>query len=450
MIEFDCIHCQKPIRLSDDKAGLTGSCPHCSELVVVPSDETKQLHDDAFTSKKAASEPIEIWDVSTLSKPQGIREHSVVILSNLAGWIFGLIFFICFVISVGDHPAVSLIALIGALLLIPPAYKKISLAFKKSISTKSKVSSAVILYILFSGLYSYALSNSAANDKAASDLREAQLQIQKDNLAANKAAILKKATELLDSEKPSEALEVMQSYQELGDPDVNSITAKAQQKIKIIADSMRQNELLNQLKKIPAPDLEERSKIYQELTTLAPGNAEFKKQSSVLSEQVSQLAAKQKAEQLASADLQARRAQGLVWRYSTSQDDMSLKKISNAEIDSTNRMSFSFPYANPQRATLQLRKHPRWGSDVILMIERGQFLCNDYDGCSVLVRFGKGNPQRFSASGPSDNSTNYIFIRDYKNFVNQIRKTDEVTIEAKFYQEGNRAMKFATDGLDWN
>ena len=84
------------------------------------------------------------------------------------------------------------------------------------------------------------------------------------------------------------------------------------------------------------------------------------------------------------------------------------------------------------------------------MIERGQFLCNDYDGCSVLVRFGNGNPQRFSATGPNDNSTTYIFIRDYKNFVNQLKKTDEVTIEARFYQEGNRAMKFSTDGLNWN
>ena len=35
MIEFDCVHCKQPIRLSDDKAGVTGACPHCAEQIVV-------------------------------------------------------------------------------------------------------------------------------------------------------------------------------------------------------------------------------------------------------------------------------------------------------------------------------------------------------------------------------------------------------------------------------
>lgn len=450
MIEFDCVHCKQPIRLSDDKAGVTGACPHCTEQIVVPISKDKQLHDDTFIVKKTTSEPIEIWDLGSRDKPQGVRERTVSFFGSLAGWIFGLIFFLSFTSTVREQPAISLIALVGALLLIPPAYKKISSILNKSISTTTKVSSAILLFILYGALYSNALSNTETANKAAVDLKTTQLQASRNDLAANKPALLKKANELLDDEKPAEAIDVLKNYQALGDPDVLAINSLAQKQLKTIADNQRQTELLGQLTKTPASNLEDRAKIYQELSRLAPANTEFKRQASALSEQVAQLAAKKKAAEVAEAALQYRRSQGLVWNYTNSQDDMSQKLISRAQLDSTNKLSFAFPYADPQRATLQLRKHPRWGNNVILMIERGQFLCNDYDGCSVLVRFGNGNPQRFSATGPNDNSTTYIFIRDYKNFVNQLKKTDEVTIEARFYQEGNRAMKFSTDGLNWN
>jgi hypothetical protein len=140
---------------------------------------------------------------------------------------------------------------------------------------------------------------------------------------------------------------------------------------------------------------------------------------------------------------------GLVWRYGTGKDEMTQKEVLTAEVDSINTLSFGFPYSGAQRATLELRKHPRWGADVILQVERGQFLCNSYDGCSVNVRFGDGRPQRFSAVEPSDNSTTYIFISDYSKFMSQLRKVDEVVIEASFYQAGNQAMKFSTADLDW-
>lgn len=101
-----------------------------------------------------------------------------------------------------------------------------------------------------------------------------------------------------------------------------------------------------------------------------------------------------------------------------------------------------------QRATLILRKHPRYGKDVILTIERGQFLCS-FDGCNVMVKFDEHKPLRFSASEPSDHSTTVIFINDYAGFVARAKKSKKIYIEAQFFQEGARVFEFTSKGLNF-
>jgi hypothetical protein len=48
MIEFACKHCQQSIRLSSNRAGISGKCPHCTEPVTVPSTSDLPQHDDVF------------------------------------------------------------------------------------------------------------------------------------------------------------------------------------------------------------------------------------------------------------------------------------------------------------------------------------------------------------------------------------------------------------------
>jgi hypothetical protein len=59
---------------------------------------------------------------------------------------------------------------------------------------------------------------------------------------------------------------------------------------------------------------------------------------------------------------------------------------------------------------------------VILDIEKGQFMCSSFSGCSVSVRFDDKPPRRFTGMGPSDNSTTTLFIRNYSSFVAEARK----------------------------
>jgi len=120
----------------------------------------------------------------------------------------------------------------------------------------------------------------------------------------------------------------------------------------------------------------------------------------------------------------------------------------SAIVQSTNTVNFDFPYRGSQHATLTLRTHPRYGKDVIFSIERGQLLCNSYDGCNVLIRFDDGQAQTFSASGPSDNSTEMLFIRNYYKFVAGMLKAELIRISAQVYQEGSPVFEFDVRGFD--
>ena len=119
-----------------------------------------------------------------------------------------------------------------------------------------------------------------------------------------------------------------------------------------------------------------------------------------------------------------------------------------ALVQSTNTVEFGFPYSGPLHATLTLRTHPRYGKNVILSIERGQFLCRSYEDCTILVRFDDQKSQSYSAVGAADNSTETIFIRNYARFVSSMQKAKTVRIAANIYQQGAPAFEFDVSGFD--
>jgi hypothetical protein len=134
------------------------------------------------------------------------------------------------------------------------------------------------------------------------------------------------------------------------------------------------------------------------------------------------------------------------WQYDTSDDEMGRGKIKTATLESTNEFEFDFPYADPQRATLMLRKHPKYGNDAILSVEKGQFLTG-INGTSVEVRFDSGKAREYKALEPEDHSTTAIFIERFEDFVARAKKAKKVRIEASFFQEGSRVLEFDVAGL---
>lgn len=129
-------------------------------------------------------------------------------------------------------------------------------------------------------------------------------------------------------------------------------------------------------------------------------------------------------------------------------DSMGRGKVERAWTTSVNQFEFDFPYKGTQEATLTLRKHPKHGKDVILSIERGQFLCR-IDDCTVQVRFDDSKPSTFSAAEPADHDTTTLFLTNYARFVSNLKKARVVKIEAQFFQEGTRVFEFSSFDLNW-
>jgi hypothetical protein len=139
---------------------------------------------------------------------------------------------------------------------------------------------------------------------------------------------------------------------------------------------------------------------------------------------------------------------GSQWSYSQDADPMGKGITQYAHVLSSNTVTFDSPYDGPQQATLTLRSHPRHGKDVILRIERGQFLCRSYEDCSVLVRFDDQKALTYSGVGPADNSTETVFIRNYPRFLASMLKAKRVRISTEIYQEGTPVFEFDVSGFD--
>jgi len=138
------------------------------------------------------------------------------------------------------------------------------------------------------------------------------------------------------------------------------------------------------------------------------------------------------------------------WEYTTQIDAMTLKEIWGATVTSNNTISLDFPYTGDLNATLSLRKHPQHGKSIIFQIERGQLLCDSYDGCSVLVRFDDQPAEKFAASPAADQTTTVLFIKNYDGFVHKLVKASKVFVQVAIYQNGNQTLEFNVSGLKLN
>lgn len=449
MINFKCDECSKPIQVSKEMAGKQGKCPHCESPLVVPAPMVFDIEETDVPEGKPEGSWVEgLAKVDTPAQPAGpkpvpLTDKAKSFVGTLLYWVFGLIFALWTLSVLFQSPVAAIPLLIATILLLPPICNALMVKFQFDLQPATRVIGAVVLGIVGGLLFSDHLENVASGKNAAGYELVAQQHAEQkkadtDYLAANKPAITTQFQQLLDAKKANEARSMLQKYNGLGDADVDAMFAKADVMAKEIARDEQGAALKSKLAQLGKDDYAGQETTYKALLALYPGNKEYTDKLAAASQEIKK-----------ASEFQQRKMAGEAWDYSTTPDSMTQKPVTIASVGSTSRLSFDFPYGGLQQATLQLRKHPRWGQDVILQIEKGQFICNSYDGCSVSVRFGNGKPKRFSATEPSDNDSTYLFIRGYNGFVSELRKVDKIYIEAQFYQEGNRTMEFAVDGLDW-
>lgn len=259
--------------------------------------------------------------------------------------------------------------------------------------------------------------------------------------AQSKEVIIKDINLKIQNKKYNDALKIIKKYPSFKgkDDQINRIHTEVVaflSKEKKDKQAKHKKEILKQLKGIPSSEFAKNKQLYQILSSYEPNNKIYKEKVKFYSEKIKKAEENKRLAQL-----------GLKWNYQESRDKMGRGTIKNAYVKSMNKLSFDFPYQGLQNATLQLRKHPKYGKDVIVSIDKGQFLCNSYNGCKVSVRFDNTKPIRYNATEPSDHSTTYIFIRNYESFVSRAKKSKKIYIEAEFYREGYRVMEFNSEDL---
>lgn len=135
------------------------------------------------------------------------------------------------------------------------------------------------------------------------------------------------------------------------------------------------------------------------------------------------------------------------WTVSTQRDALRGKLIHYAIVTSINSVSFDFPYGGGSTLTMTVRRHPKWGDDVIFEISKGQFVCGIYN-CRGTINFGKG-AEALTLNEPEDHSSDTLFAANGSSVIAKLKKSDRVIVELPFFQEGNRQFTFNTKGLVW-
>jgi hypothetical protein len=137
------------------------------------------------------------------------------------------------------------------------------------------------------------------------------------------------------------------------------------------------------------------------------------------------------------------------WSYYTNDDPMSDKDIEFACVTSDNKVDLDFPYG-AVAAELCVRDSAQYGRDAyIQLLDKGQILCHSYSECELMIRFDKAPARTFEGVGPSDNSSDTVFIRARNTLESNLRKADRTAIQLPFYQAGNQTFIFQTKGFDW-
>ncbi|WP_122721536.1 hypothetical protein [Pseudomonas proteolytica] len=312
---------------------------------------------------------------------------------------------------------------------------------------------AVVTIVCF-GMFIYTSNRAMDADRAEHAAQEALANQQKaeqaqkerrEYVSANNGAILAEMNTLIAKQDYEAASALGSKYSNAGSFEIDQAFSKVSAQKAEMESKQKKAFLLDSLGKIKQDDYKALASTYSELAAIDPS---FQQNADKFAKLDEKRAEEEKLREQAAAERARRQNMGLAWNYTDSEDGISGKSVRRAFVSSINTVDFKFPYGGTQRATLTIRKHPRWGTSVYVAIEKGQFICG-YDDCDVRVRFSKGNAQRMSASEPDDHSSNLLFISNASSFISQARKSDKVYIEANFYQEGSRVFEFDTSGLEW-
>jgi hypothetical protein len=139
---------------------------------------------------------------------------------------------------------------------------------------------------------------------------------------------------------------------------------------------------------------------------------------------------------------------GNAWYYRDDKDEMHGTNSHLAALISQNRLQFAFPFSGGSYGILVIDQKPGH-LNVLLRIEKGQFICDGISGGAIAVKFDEGSVRNYTCRTPSDRTTNVISIRPSRRFVEALKRSHHAIIEAEYFTEGEQQLAFNTAGLKW-
>lgn len=133
------------------------------------------------------------------------------------------------------------------------------------------------------------------------------------------------------------------------------------------------------------------------------------------------------------------------WQYDESADKMTGKKTTTAVIESNNSLALGFPYKGQNNGRIFVRRHPSYGLDVFVTVQKGQILCRSYDGCNIAVRFDDGQPVKFSGKSAADYDSTVVFLGNTSRFIEAAKKAKKIFVQLTMYQAGAPVLEFYAD-----
>lgn len=122
-------------------------------------------------------------------------------------------------------------------------------------------------------------------------------------------------------------------------------------------------------------------------------------------------------------------------------------KILVESLYSNNKVNLSSPYSGEQSGNVLIRKHPKEGLDVSFSVEKGQIVSSFHDE-HLMIKFDNGAPIKYSTVKSADSSSELVFIKNSKSFIDKLKGCKTFAIEATFFQNGTHVFQFSNNDLD--
>ena len=136
----------------------------------------------------------------------------------------------------------------------------------------------------------------------------------------------------------------------------------------------------------------------------------------------------------------------VTWEIQTKVDEMTDTKNIWASIRSINYVEQDFPYQGNTYATITVRYMKKYGYDVLIGIDRGQIVGIDISGTNyVTARFDDGTPKKYYFNEASDGSTEHVFLKNAKDFMDRCKKAKDIKVDVPMYQAGKPVFLFHVD-----